>query len=103
MTSETTSCIGPDKVMDVRVIPCSVKHGLILRTWAELPVGDHFVLLNGHDPLPLYRQFTAADPSVCGWEYLERGPENYRIKITKLKELPDGCAPAPVGGCHGAH
>lgn len=101
MSLQPNSIIGPDKVMDVREIPCSIKHGLILRTWAELPVGDHFILLNGHDPVPLYRQFTAADPSVCGWDYLERGPENYRIKVTKLKPLAEEFALPADDGCHG--
>ena len=44
-TIQTENLIGPDKVMDVRPIPCSVKHGLIIRTWLELPVDDHFILL----------------------------------------------------------
>jgi uncharacterized protein (DUF2249 family) len=84
---ETTpdSLIGPDKVMDVRPIPCSVKHGLILRTWDELAAGDHFILLNDHDPVPLYYQFTAEYPDAVRWEYVVRGPEEFRVKITKLK------------------
>ena len=53
--------IGPDRVMDVRPIPCSIKHKLIIRTWLELAVGEHFILLNDHDPVPLYYQFSARD------------------------------------------
>mgnify|MGYP000929595027 CR=1 FL=1 len=34
-TIETNNLIGPDKVMDVRPIPCSVKHGLIIRNWLD--------------------------------------------------------------------
>lgn len=77
--------IGPDKVMDVRVIPCSIKHNLILRTWKELPLGDHFILLNGHDPVPLFYQFSAEWPGCFTWEHVERGPENFKVKITKVK------------------
>ncbi len=51
-TTPTAPIIDKDKVMDVRPIPCSVKHGLILKTWQELPLGDHFILLNDHDPVP---------------------------------------------------
>ena len=58
-TIETNNLIGPDKVMDVRPIPCSVKHGLIIRNWLELAVGDHFILLNDHDPVPLSHPFAA--------------------------------------------
>jgi len=56
---ETEKLLGPDRVMDVRPIPCSVKHGLIIRTWLEMSVGDHFILLNDHDPVPLYYSTTS--------------------------------------------
>jgi uncharacterized protein (DUF2249 family) len=89
MTTETTSnIIDNNKVMDVRPIPCSIKHGLILKTWRELPVGDHFILLNDHDPIPLQYQFQAEFGGTFSWDYLERGPEDFRVKITKLHALP---------------
>jgi uncharacterized protein (DUF2249 family) len=81
----TQPLVGPDKVMDVRPIPCSIKHGLIIRTWLELPVGDHFILLNDHDPIPLYYQFAAQWPGAFSWEHLVRGPEEFRVKITRLQ------------------
>ena len=84
---EIENLIGPDKVMDVRSIPCSVKHGLIIRTWQQLPVGDHFILLNDHDPVPLHYQFLAQWPGAFAWEHLVKGPEEFRVKITKLKSL----------------
>jgi uncharacterized protein (DUF2249 family) len=70
--------------MDVRPIPCSIKHGMILQTWRDLAVGDHFVLLNDHDPVPLRYQFNAEFPGACLWEYLEKGPNDFRVKITKM-------------------
>jgi uncharacterized protein (DUF2249 family) len=79
--------VGADKVMDVRPIPCSIKHGLIMRTWVQLSPGDHFILLNDHDPIPLYYQFAAEYPLCFSWDYVERGPEDFRVKITKLKEV----------------
>jgi uncharacterized protein (DUF2249 family) len=88
--------IGPDKIMDVRSMPCSIKHGLIIRTWLELPVGDHFILLNGHDPKPLYSHFSAEWPGAFGWEYQLREPEQVRVKITKLKDVR---IPEQIGEC----
>ena len=85
---QNTFAIGPDKVMDVRPIPCSIKHGMILQTWRELPVGDHFILLNDHDPVPLRYQFQAEFPESLSWDYIERGPTDFRVKITKLQALP---------------
>ena len=82
--------IGPDKVMDVRPIPCSIKHGMIIKQWLDLTVGDHFVLLNDHDPVPLYYQFAAQWPGAFTWEHLVKGPEEFRVKITKLKAVSNG-------------
>ena len=92
--------IGTDKVMDVRPIPCSIKHGLIVRAWLELLVGDHFILLNDHDPVPLYYQFSAQWPGAFTWEHLVKGPEEFRVKITKLKAT---AAVGETAGCCGGH
>ena len=98
---QTETLIGPDKVMDVRPIPCSVKHGLIINTWLELPVGDHFILLNDHDPVPLYYQFSAQWPEMFTWEHLVKGPDQFRVKITKLKSLTKTSQATP--SCCGGH
>lgn len=86
MKTTTENLIGTDKIMDVRPIPCSIKHGLIIKQWLELPVGDHFILLNDHDPVPLHYQFAAQWPEAFTWEHLVNSPEECRVKITKLKE-----------------
>jgi uncharacterized protein (DUF2249 family) len=100
MNASIENLIDADKVMDVRPIPCSVKHGLIIKQWLELPVGGHFILLNDHDPVPLRYQFAGQWPDTFTWEHLAAGPEEFRVKITKVKAI------APVGGtgeCCGGH
>lgn len=89
----TLNLIGADKVMDVRTIPCSIKHNLILQTWQNLAVGDHFILLNDHDPVPLRYQFAAQWPDTFTWEHLVNIPGEVRVKITKLKALAAPAAP----------
>jgi uncharacterized protein (DUF2249 family) len=84
-TPQNKDQIQTDKIMDVRPIPCSVKHKLIIEKWLNLAVGDYFVLLNDHDPVPLYYQFSAEWPQAFSWEHLVKGPEEFRVKITKLK------------------
>lgn len=79
--------LGPDRCLDVRQTPCSIKHGLIVRTFVNLPVGEHFILRNGHDPVPLRYQFEAEFPASFTWEYVHRQPEDVAVKITKLKPL----------------
>jgi uncharacterized protein (DUF2249 family) len=83
---------------DVRDIPCRVKHAQIFQRWADLPVGGHFVLVNDHDPVPLYYQFDAQFPGAFEWEYLVRGPEEFHVKITRLAATPVA-GPAPRSTC----
>ena len=86
--------------MDVRELNCSIKHPLIVKTWQELPVGDHFILVNGHNPLGIKNQFEAQWPGTLGWEYLTRGPQEFRIKITNLTSLSTPAVPVATQ-CHG--
>ena len=87
---------------DVREIPCRVKHAQIFQRWFDLPVGRHFVLINDHDPIPLYYQFAAQFTDAFEWEYLERGPEEFQVKITKLRAITQDDAGAPTPGPKGA-
>lgn len=80
---------------DVRRIPCRAKHAQIFQRWADLPVGGHFVLVNDHDPVPLYYQFEALFRGAFTWEYLVDGPTEFHVKITRLKESPFTTPPAP--------
>lgn len=96
MSQNPNPVSSADDVFDVRPIPGRVKHAQIFQRWFDLPVGQHFVLLNDHDPVPLRYQFEAEFAGAFAWEYLEKGPEEFRVKITKLKALPPAPAAAPA-------
>jgi uncharacterized protein (DUF2249 family) len=83
---------------DVRRIPCRVKHAQIFQRWADLPVGGHFVLINDHDPIPLYYQFAGQYPGAFNWEYLPAPDDEFRVRITRLSDTPAVAMPvrAPV-------
>jgi uncharacterized protein (DUF2249 family) len=87
VNTEKANLSGPDRMLDVRETPCSIKHGLILQTFVDLAVGEHFILRNGHDPVPLRYQFEAEFPGTFTWEHVHRLPEDVAVKITKLKPL----------------
>ena len=70
-----------EKNLDVREEPPARRHELILTTYDDLDSGTAFVLVNDHDPKPLYYQFAAEHPDAFTWEYLERGPEAWRVRI----------------------
>lgn len=71
--------------LDVRELPPPQRHALIFKECGKLPVGNAVVLVNDHDPKPLYYQFEAEQPGQFGWEYVESGPEVWRVRITRRK------------------
>jgi quercetin dioxygenase-like cupin family protein len=46
------------------------------------------VLVNNHDPRHLRDEFDTDEPNSFGWEYIEQGPEVWRIRISKLTSTP---------------
>jgi uncharacterized protein (DUF2249 family) len=69
--------------LDVRVIPPRDKHPTIFQTFAALAPGESFVIVNDHDPKPLHYQFMYEHEGEFGWEYLEQGPEVWRVQISR--------------------
>jgi uncharacterized protein (DUF2249 family) len=48
-----------------------------------LQPGDFFELVNDDAPKPLYYQFLHECPDLFTWEYLEEGPETWRVRIKR--------------------
>jgi uncharacterized protein (DUF2249 family) len=69
------------RVLDVRDVVPRERHRLIFETFAALAPGEAFVLTNDHDPRPLYYQFQAEHTGTFSWDYLEQGPEVWRVRI----------------------
>ena len=69
--------------IDVRTIAPRERHPLIFSTFAALPAGKAMELVNDHDPRPLYYQFNAEMPGQFAWDYLENGPDVWRVAITR--------------------
>ncbi len=67
--------------VDVRQIAPRDRHPLIFQTFEGLKAGESFILVNDHDPKPLYYQFQAEREGQFSWEYLEQGPEVWRVRI----------------------
>jgi uncharacterized protein (DUF2249 family) len=70
-----------DPPLDVRTEPPARRHELIFDTYAQLDPGSGFVLVNDHDPKPLYYQFAAEHADQFSWDYLEEGPVVWRVRI----------------------
>lgn len=69
--------------IDVRPIMPRERHPLIFATFDRLAAGEAFLLVNDHDPRPLYYQFKAERGEVFEWDYLELGPEVWKVRITR--------------------
>jgi uncharacterized protein (DUF2249 family) len=74
------------KILDVREIVPRERHPLIFGTFENLEPGESFLLVNDHDPKPLYYQFQAERNGKFSWEYAEQGPEVWRVRIGKPVE-----------------
>ena len=70
--------------IDVRSIAPRERHPLIFSTFRGLATGQAMELVNDHDPKPLYYQFQAEMPDTFRWDYLEAGPDTWRVRIGKL-------------------
>lgn len=59
------------------------RHPFILQTFDELKSGEVLELTNDHDPRPLHYQFMMERENQFTWEYLEEGPDKWRVAIGK--------------------
>lgn len=72
------------EIIDVRSLVPAQRHAKIFERVEGLAAGAAFVLVNDHDPKPLYYQLEAEYPNQFSWTYLERGPDVWRVEIGKL-------------------
>lgn len=94
------STAATDTEIDVRDIAPRERHPLVFSTFRALGLLKSMDIVNDHDPKPLYYQMQAEQPGEFTWEYLENGPEVWRVRITKLTKAQGNgqCC----GSCGGA-
>lgn len=76
-------CNVAETVIDVRQIVPRMRHPLIFQTYERLAPGEGFLLVNDHDPRPLFHQFSAEFPGEFDWTYQEQGPDVWRVRISR--------------------
>jgi regulator of cell morphogenesis and NO signaling len=59
------------------------KHPTVLKKFDDLQNGESFLLINDHDPIPLYYEMKAEKGDVFIWKKVENGPEVWKVEITK--------------------
>lgn len=81
--------------LDMREIPVPRRHPAFFDAFNGLSSGETMVLVNDHDPKPLYYQLSAEHKGEFDWKALEEGPEVWRIAVTRMgrgHELEHGSA-----------
>ena len=87
--------------VDARILPIPQKHPTIFRAFEGLPVGEAMLLVNDHDPRPLYYQFAAERSGQFDWRYLENGPEEWQVEIRRIASPSAEEKTAQATGCCG--
>jgi uncharacterized protein (DUF2249 family) len=77
---------SPAIVIHAPVLPPPVRHQTIFAVFDAIPVSYAALLINDHDPKPLIYQSKAEQPGMFDFEYVESGPTQFVIKVTRVKE-----------------
>lgn len=72
--------------MDLRPHSPTDRHELFYQAFADIKAGEAFEFINDHDPKPLYYQMEAESKEPFAWEYLEKGPEVWKVRVIKTKK-----------------
>lgn len=70
--------------MDLRQMAAHERRPRVFDQFDHMQAGDILLLTHSHHSTPLFYLLLAEAPLRFTWEYLEQGPECWRIKICKL-------------------
>lgn len=79
-----TTQTAPDHKLDVRPVAPKHRFEQIMGTYRDLPPGETLELVVDHDPSCMYYTLEAEErPETFVFEYLDEGPEVWRVHVTK--------------------
>ncbi|MFB6254622.1 MAG: DUF2249 domain-containing protein, partial [Halobacteriaceae archaeon] len=70
---------------DVRDFIPQRRHEVLLETFDALDPDQGFLLVNDHDPKPLYHELRSTRGETFGWEYINEDPDEWCVKIVKTE------------------
>lgn len=73
-------------VIEAQKISPTERHQFIFKSFEDLKSGDALLIVNSHDPVPLIQQFHQRCPDQFAVEYTLRGPQEWRVRLTKVKK-----------------
>jgi uncharacterized protein (DUF2249 family) len=87
----TTVETGATPLIDVRTIAPFERHQRIFDMLGALGHGASLIIVNDHDPRPLRAQIEMRHPGEYSWEYLQQGPDLWRVEIGRPHTSDCGC------------
>lgn len=72
-----------ENILNVTLLEPRLKHPTIFTRFDLLEEGQSLTIHNDHDPKPLYYQMLGERGNIFKWEYLEQGPQWWKVKISK--------------------
>lgn len=72
-----------ENTLDVTTLEPRQKHPTIFSRFDQLKEGESLIINNDHDPKPLYYQLLGERGDIFSWEYLEQGPDLWKVRIGK--------------------
>lgn len=69
--------------LDVQTIPHAIRHAAIFGAIEALTVGGALIISATHDPVPLLTQLSQRSPGAFDTNYVERGPERWRVHFQR--------------------
>lgn len=79
-----------ENILNVTLLEPRQKHPAIFARFDQLLEGEHLVIHNDHDPKPLYYQLLGERGNIFTWDYLEQGPEWWKVRISKHVSAANG-------------
>jgi len=76
-------------IINEATIPGLEKHAVLFNAFDDLGTGESLVIIDNHDPRSILNQFYDERPAQFTEEYLELGPSEWKVKLTKMKR--EGC------------
>lgn len=73
----------PITSLDVRRLPCELRRATILESFDALSPGEALEIVNSFDPIPLRQHFEERALVAFSWDYVEKGPDVWRIRLTR--------------------
>lgn len=73
-----------ETIINVQELEPRLRHQTIFNVFDTLQEGESLIIHNNHDPMPVFYQLMDLRGNIFSWEYLQKGPEWWDIRVTRI-------------------